>query len=121
MRFIISVLLAFASSAHAQEFAPKASDQILDVESMAARVVGRTHEFFDGGISFFSVSGTYTYTYSDGGRAYGQYALQDDGAGGVFCSSFDNGFSRCDMYVDDGTRLVLLTEDGTRFPVKEVR
>ena len=46
--------------------------------------------------------------------------LRDDGSG-VVCSAFDNGFSRCDMYVDDGARLVLITEDGTRFPVREVR
>lgn len=121
MRFVIYALLLSAGAAQAQEFNPRSTDLVLDADSMADRVVGRTHEFFDGGVSFFSVSGTYTYTYDGGRRAYGQYELQDSGAGGVVCSSFDNGFSRCDMYVDDGTRLVLLTEDGTRFPVREVR
>ena len=116
-----AVLMCLALPVVAQEFAVRDSDRVLDADGMAADVVGRTHEFFDGGVSFFSVSGTYTYTYSDGGRAYGRYALKDDGQDGVVCSDFDNGFSRCDKYVHDGTRLVLLTEDGNRFPVKEAR
>ncbi|MEM8538010.1 MAG: hypothetical protein AAGF56_09130, partial [Pseudomonadota bacterium] len=78
----------------------------------------RSHEFFDGGVSFFSVTGSYSYTYPDGGIAYGNYALRE---GGVVCSTFNHGFSRCDMYVNDGTRLVLITEGGTRFPVRATR
>lgn len=110
--------LVMATPLAAQDFQPRDSDRILDAPAMQAQVVGRTHEFFDGGVSFFSISGTYTYTYSDGGRAYGEWALQDDGTGGIICTSFAAGFSRCDMYVHDGTRLVLITEDGTRFPVR---
>ena len=122
MRLISACIVMFlALPAFAQEFAVRDSDRVLDADGMAADVVGRTHQFFDGGESFFSVSGIYTYTYSDGGRAYGNYVLQDDGQDGVVCSDFDNGFSRCDKYVHDGTRLVLLTEDGNRFPVKELR
>ncbi|SHH04602.1 hypothetical protein SAMN05444003_1814 [Cognatiyoonia sediminum] len=116
-----AVLMCLGLPAAAQDFAVRDSDRVLDADGMAADVVGRTHEFFDGGVSFFSVSGTYTYTYTDGARAYGSYALKDDGQDGVVCSNFDNGFSRCDKYVHDGTRLVLLTEDGNRFPVKEAR
>ena len=116
-----AVLICLAAPAMGQEFLVRESDRVLDAAGMAADVVGRTHQFFDGGESFFSISGTYTYTYSDGGRAFGRYALQDDGQNGVVCSEFDNGFSRCDKYVHDGTRLVLLTEDGDRFPVKETR
>ena len=122
MRLLFAaVLTCLALPVFAQEFAVRDSDRVLDADGMAADVVGRTHEFFDGGVSFFSVSGTYTYTYTDGARSYGSYALKDDGQDGVVCSDFDNGFSRCDKYVHDGTRLVLLTEDGNRFPVKEAR
>lgn len=122
MRSILIFLFAAAAQPLvAQDFAVRESDRILDADAMSTEVVGRTHQFFDGGISFFSVSGTYSYTYTDGGRAYGTYALRDEGQDGVVCSSFDNGFSRCDKYVHDGTRLVLLTEDGNRFPVKELR
>lgn len=120
MRFgLVLILAALGQPVLADGFSVKNSDRVLDATAMSSDVVGRTHQFFDGGESFFSVSGTYTYTYSDGGRAYGTYTLQDAGAGGVVCSEFDNGFSRCDMYVHDGERLVLLTEDGNRFPVKD--
>ncbi len=118
MRILTLLGIVFASTATAQEFAPKPTDRVLDAAAMAEKVVGRTHEFFDGGVSFFSVSGTYSYTYSDGGRAYGAWELRDSGNDGVICTSFAAGFSRCDMYVHDGTRLVLITEDGTRFPVR---
>ena len=119
---VLMMWLAFlAQPAFADGFSVRDGDRVLDAAAMLNDVVGRTHQFFDGGESFFSVSGTYTYTYSDGGRAYGSYALPDGGDGGIVCSEFDNGFSRCDMYVHDGTRLVLLTEDGNRFPVKDTR
>lgn len=113
-------VVVLAGPVTAQEFIPRATDQVLDAAAMQAEVVGRTHEFFDGGVSFFSISGTYSYTYSDGGRAYGEWTLRDDGEGGVICTSFSAGFARCDMYVHDGDRLVLITEDGVRFPVRDV-
>lgn len=112
-------LMCAAGPLTAQEFVPRDGDRVLDGPAMQAEVVGRTHAFFDGGVSFFSVSGSYSYTYSDGGRAYGDWELQDGGAGGVICTRFAAGFSRCDMYVHDGTRLVLITQDGARFPVRE--
>ncbi|WP_438955493.1 hypothetical protein [Cognatiyoonia sp.] len=121
MRVLTGVLVCLvALPAVAQEFSPRDFDRLLSADDMALEVVGRTHEFFDGEVSFFSVSGTYSYTYSDGGRAFGSYAL-DDATEGVVCSSFENGFSQCDMYVHDGTRLVLIMEADDRFPVREVR
>ncbi len=117
MRFILPIVM-MASPAVAQEFVPREGDVVLDAAAMAADVVGARHEFYDGGVSFFSVSGTYTYTYADGGRAYGSYELRDGGAGGVVCTSFAQGFSRCDMYVRNADRLVLITQDGDRFPVR---
>lgn len=120
MKAVVCMAVLAAGAAQAQDFTPRAGDRVLDAAAMAAEVVGRTHEFFDGGVSFFSVSGIYTYTYSDGARAYGEWNLQDAGAGGVICTSFEAGFARCDMYVHDGTRLVLITEDGTRFPVRSL-
>lgn len=111
-----AIICAFmAGAASAQEFTPRASDTVLSADAMAQDVVGRSHEFFDGGVSFFSISGSYSYTYPDGGTAFGTYTVEE---GGVVCSAFNHGFSRCDMYVHDGTRLVLITADGARFPVR---
>ena len=45
----------------------------------------------------------------------GRYTISDDS---TVCIDFDNGFSRCDMYVRSGEKLVLLTEDGLRFPIR---
>ena len=37
---------------------------------------------------------------------------------GIICIVYRNGFDRCDMYVRSGGRLVVLTEDGERYPVR---
>jgi hypothetical protein len=118
MRLITVLFLIGASAATAQDFVPRSSDAVLDRASMEQAVIGETHEFYDGGQSFFSVSGTYTYTYSDGTRAYGRWAWPQDNQDGVICTAFNHGFQRCDMYVRAGDRLVLITEDGSRFPVR---
>ena len=107
-----------APAAAAEEMAPRAGDAVLDAPAMRAVVIGQTHEFFDGGRSFFSISGSYSYTYPDGGVAYGDWQLPAGGADGVICTEFRHGFARCDRYVRSGGRLVLITEDNLRFPVR---
>ena len=97
---------------------PRPSDTLLDGVGMSEWVIGQTHEFFDGGRSFFSISGIYTYTYADGGVAYGTWEMPQDGSDGVVCTHFRHGFSRCDRYVQSNGRLLLITEDGERFPVR---
>lgn len=114
MRWMLWVLLS-AGAAQAQD-GLRAGDEILNDAQMAAEVQGHTHTFFDGGRSFFSVTDSYSYTYPDGGVAYGRYELRADG---VVCTFFSHGFERCDTYVRSGDRLVLITSDGVRFPVKE--
>ena len=95
----------------------RAGDQVLSPDQMTSELVGQTHTFFDGGQSFFSVTDSYSYTYPDGGVAYGRYELRADG---VVCTFFNHGFERCDTYVRNGDRLVLINEEGVRFPVKSV-
>lgn len=110
------VLALLATPATAADWNQRDGDVVLSPEMMEALVVGSSHTFFDGGVSFFSVSGTYTYTYPDGARAYGTYEVRPEG---VVCTDFRHGFSRCDQYVLSGDRLVLLTEGRDRFPVRE--
>lgn len=108
---LVPVLLA--SHVCAQNFERKPGDSLANEGAFK----GQTHEFFDGGRSFFSISGTYTYTYPDGGVAYGSYTLP---APGLVCTAFRHGFERCDQYVTNEGRLILITQDGDRFPVRHV-
>ena len=36
------------------------------------------------------------------------------------CINFDNGSGRCDVFVKDGTRAILITAEGVRFPVRNI-
>ena len=114
MRYLI-LLALLAPAVEAQELRP--GDVALTDAEITELIVGRTHTFFDGGVSFFSVTDSYSYTYTDGGVAYGRY---ERGGPGQVCTYFDHGFERCDTYVRANERLVLITEDGTRFPIREV-
>lgn len=109
-------LVFLALPALAQNFEPRSGDQVLTDAQMQAEVVGQTHVFFDDGRSSFLAGGRYSYTYSSGDTAFGRYELRP---GGVVCTFFNHGFQRCDMYVRANGRLVLITEAGERFPVKE--
>ena len=40
---------------------------------------------------------------------------------GVVCITYDAGQERCDMFVVAGDRLVLLTDDGQRYPLRDIR
>ncbi|MEO0485354.1 MAG: hypothetical protein AAF092_05530 [Pseudomonadota bacterium] len=114
MKYVLAFLL-MAGAASAQGM--RDGDVALSDADMQAQVVGTTHTFFDGGRSFFSITDDYSYTYPDGGIAYGRYELR---GGGVVCTFFIHGFERCDTYVRSGDRLVLINGEGVRFPVKDV-
>ena len=116
--FISLALTCITLAAQADPFTPRSTDVALERSEMNAIVIGATHEFFDGGKSFFSISGSYSYTYTSGQIAYGTWSYPADGAPGVICTHFRIGFERCDMYVRSGERLVLLTHDGLRLPVR---
>ncbi|OBY27822.1 hypothetical protein A9D60_13765 [Leisingera sp. JC1] len=79
---------------------------------------GQSFRFFDGGESQYSSGGAYAYTYSaenGGGTAWGTYRIAGDGS---ICVDFTNGFSRCDLYVRNSGRVILITRQGERFPVR---
>lgn len=77
---------------------------------------GQTLVFYDDGKAKFSAGGAYSYTYANnGGTAFGRF---DVAADGKVCIAFTNGFGRCDMFVQNGGRLVMLTEKGERFPIR---
>ena len=118
MKILITAALLSCTGAlaHAQDWNIRDSDQVLDAPSLAQIADGGSLTYFDDGVSLFSAGGAYSYTYANnGGTAFGRFRIETDG---VICIDYRNGFSRCDKYVRSAGRLVLLTEDGERFPVK---
>ncbi len=117
MSRVISLIAMFLipTAAAAQDWALRAGDKLLSHMEVAQLTTGQTLVFYDDGQSKFSAGGAYSYTYASGQSAYGRYRIEPDG---TVCIQYRNGFARCDRYVQSGTRIVLLTEDGQRFPIR---
>ncbi len=118
MRIFTVILALWATQASAQDWALRDGDAPLDAAAVATRIVGTELHFYDDGLSRHHAGGSYSYTYSaqnGGGTAFGQFEVAADG---TVCIRFRNGFDRCDRYVENGTRLVLLTEEGERYPIR---
>ena len=118
MRVLITVFALIGGSAAAQDYALRDSDERFDVPGLSAALTGRSLTFFDDGVSRFSAGGSYSYTYgvqNGGGSQFGTFTVMP---GGIVCILYRNGFDRCDMYVRSGGRIVVLTEDGERYPVR---
>ncbi len=116
MRFLLSVMFFCTGSAVAAEnWALRDSDRVLSRDEVTALTEGRTITFYDDGRSKYSVGGSYSYTYASGASAYGRYEIEMDG---TVCVMYRNGFGRCDRYVQAGEHIVLLTENGLRFPIR---
>ncbi len=118
MRVPTFILALFAGSAAAQDFALRDGDERFEVPDLTAALTGRSLTFFDDGVSRFSAGGSYSYTYgvqNGGGTQFGTFSVLP---GGIVCIRYRNGFDRCDMYVRSAGRIVVLTEDGERYPVR---
>jgi len=117
MRLAI-ILLFVATPALAQEWFLRDGDVRMSEAELATRLMGNTITFFDDGQARYFSDETYSYTYgNNGGTAHGQYKVFPDG---IVCVDFTNGFSRCDLFVINGGRLVMATSEGTRFPIRTV-
>lgn len=114
----LTALLTLLASPTLADAGVRASDTILDNSGLRDLLSGQVIEFFDGSKSTYQANGRYGYTYTDDGPVWaGDYVL---GPGGEVCVAFDNGSSRCDTFVMDGARAVLVTNDGVRFPVRNI-
>src|SRR6056297_4247423 len=111
-------LVLIAAPVLAQDWFLRDGDTLLQGDALDARLRGRVLTFFDDERSRFFADDRYSYTYagSEGGTAHGQFKIR---GGDMVCIDFANGFSRCDRYVVNDGRLVLLTEDNLRFPVRD--
>jgi len=117
MRCLIPLLLCLATPLSAAEWALRPGDQPFDADDLAA-LPGQVFRYYDDGESRFWANGAYAYTYSaqnGGGTAWGSYLVAEDGS---VCVTFTNGNNRCDLYVRDGNRTLLITEEGARFPMR---
>lgn len=113
-RLAFALAIILAPIAQAQSWNLRPWDQQMTREEVVERIVGDEVLFMDGGVASYGSDGRYAYTY-EGGRAFvGDYQIEEDGA---ICVAFDEGQTRCDKYVLHGDRLVMLTENGRRFPV----
>lgn len=114
--FIASLACWMAGTAVAQTFTPKDGDEILDGFALTDVLAGQVLVFYDDGQSKYYDDGRYSYTYAgEGGAAYGYWAVDESGA---VCIEFLNEATRCDMYVMNGDRMILIDENGNRFPVR---
>ncbi|MCU9846985.1 hypothetical protein OEZ60_03120 [Defluviimonas sp. WL0024] len=111
------ILAAFglAQPASAEGWAMKPGDEVFTPDGIAAFVAGTEIRFYDGGRSEYGADGSYAYVYDGGDRAEGRYRIEDDGS---VCVEFLNGWSRCDLYVRNGGRVLLIDEKGDRYPLK---
>ncbi|WP_171208828.1 MULTISPECIES: hypothetical protein [unclassified Ruegeria] len=112
-RYLILALIV-ASPLSAAEWPTKPGDVPLSVQELEA-LAGRTLTFYDDGQSKFSAGGAYSYTYASGESAFGTYSIAEDGS---ICIDYRNGFSRCDLYVRSGDRLIVIDQKGDRYPVR---
>lgn len=117
MRMLTLALLLAATSASAQGM--RDTDRLYEVAELNEMLAGHAVEFFDGSVSRYRADGAYSYKYTETDRPWlGTWTVPEAGR---VCLTFENGSDRCDTFVDDGTRMVLVIENGTRFPVRERR
>ncbi len=113
--FTTLAICCLRSVASAQDYNVRSGEVALKGSELERAVVGQPIVFFDNGESRYSAGGSYSYTYFEGQTAYGSFELMPDGR---VCVAFQNGFSRCDKFVQNERGLVLLTDDGERYPVR---
>ena len=118
MRNILFFMLCLAGPAMAQQ-GVRASDERYGQTELTGLLSDHAVEFFDGSVSRYRGDGIYSYKYTEADRPWlGAWQVT---AQGQVCVTFDNGSNRCDTFVSDGSRMVMIIADGTRFPVRTRR
>lgn len=115
------ILLALASPAAAQDYAVRDSDTVPNTADLSMLILDRDLEHFDGGTSRYNTDGTYAWTFgaNNGGETHpGTHRISDNA---TVCITYASGSERCDRFVQSGDRLVLLTDDGQRYPIRDIR
>jgi len=117
MRSLTLILIFSASFASAQA-GFRDTDSRLSKAQLTEMLVGQELEFFTNGFASYFADGRYDYRYeADGERVPGVYEFTEESS---VCMVFDNGFERCDYLVQAGERLVMIIENGERYPVRAI-
>lgn len=109
------ILAVLALPAMAESWAMKQGDVRFTASQIADFIAQNDVRFYDGGRSDYGADGAYAYVYDGGDRAEGRFRIEADGS---VCVDFDNGWSRCDLYVRNGDRVLLIDRKGNRYPLK---
>lgn len=117
MRLTILAASLLAGQAAAQDWTIRPDDAMLEPPALTDRLFGKVLVFYDDGQSVYNADGTYNYTYGGGGTWYGYWKVEGDS---LVCVTFVTDVTRCDLIVENNGRLVLLTVDGQRFPIRAV-
>ena len=92
------------------------SDVRLSQAALTEYLSGQILEFYSGGFGTYRADGSHDYRYSiQGERVQGTYEVNTDSQ---VCTTFTNGFSRCDYVVLAGERYVMIIENGERYPIR---
>ena len=117
---IVFILVSLAWPAIAQQDPVKGqrdTDVFFGASDLTDRLSGMMLEFYDGSTARYAADGSYAYIYQDGDPPFkGTWTVEDRGK---VCVTFENGSDRCDHIVQNGDRMVLIIERGTRFPVRK--
>ncbi len=118
MRIALSAMIVCISTVASAAGNLRDGDAVLDQDALSAMISGQVIEFFDGSKSTYQIDGGYGYTYTDDGPVWsGRYLVGDNSD---VCVTFENGSKRCDTFVLDERRFILITADGLRFPVRNI-
>ena len=115
---LIALCLTFLAMPVAAQDGMRDTDQRLSKGQMSEMLVGKVLEFHTNGFATYYADGRYDYRYvADGERLAGTYEFKADSS---VCTVFANGFERCDYLVQAGEQLVMIIDNGERYPVREM-
>ena len=118
MRAAFFVILLSAGPGFADVWNVRPWDTRLTHMEIETHVIGQKIAFPDGAVAIYGDDGSYSYIYDGGNRFDGTYKMVSDGS---LCVTFENGTDRCDLYVMQGDRLMLINEAGGRFLTAEAK
>lgn len=118
LRYVFgAIALLVASPSLAEGWKTRPGDTRMEQADLSSTVSGQTLTFYDGATAVFNRDGTYSYTYGGSGTWLGEYKIGTDSTA---CVVFVTGVSRCDLYVMNKDRLVLITKNDLRFPIQSI-